>query len=273
MKHQTDSDYLQHHAYGDARDLQLRQQIQSLYRVHSQSWRQWLFEQLELPENGRILELGCGAGSFWAQNAPHLPPHVDCCLSDLSPGMVTAARKRLSGLDASFSFAVLDGLALPFAADTFDVVLAFGVLDHLPDVSAGLAAVRRVLRPSGVFYAAAGDPAHLQQIDALVRPFLPEASYGGDAHRFGLQNGAQQLAPFFARVGQRPYLNELVFREPDPLLAYVLSEPEMRSRFTRAILTDFKAHVARTLAARGEVRVTVKKGLLIGAGRDGIEKR
>lgn len=56
----------------------------------------------------------------------------------------------------------------------------------------------------------------------------------------------------------------MVFRESDPLIAYVLSEPEVRRRLTTAQLTNLKDHVAQKLSAWGEVRVTVRKGVLIG---------
>ncbi|HUL02687.1 MAG TPA: class I SAM-dependent methyltransferase [Gemmatimonadales bacterium] len=43
-----------------------------------------------------------------------------------------------------------DGTTLPFATAAFDRVLAFGSLEHFPDLGAGLAELRRILRPGGL---------------------------------------------------------------------------------------------------------------------------
>ncbi len=178
--------------------------------------------------------------------------------------MVQAARQRLDCQARSFAFAVLDTGALPFAEGTFDTVLAFGLLDHLPDSSQALAEIQRILRPEGLFYASAGGGTHLQQLDWLVRLFLGEANYGGDPDRFGLQNGAGYLARFFRGVEQRLYKNELVFEEPETIAAYVLSEGEVRQRLKASQLRAFQNHLKKELARHGEIRVTIKKGVFSG---------
>jgi SAM-dependent methyltransferase len=43
------------------------------------------------------------------------------------------------------------GVALPFAAETFDVVMSFDVFEHIPDSDAHLREVWRVLRPGGAY--------------------------------------------------------------------------------------------------------------------------
>jgi SAM-dependent methyltransferase len=43
------------------------------------------------------------------------------------------------------------GTALPFADRTFDIVMSFDVLEHIPDSDAHLREVRRVLKPGGAY--------------------------------------------------------------------------------------------------------------------------
>lgn len=264
MEHQTDPDYLRQQVYNNAYDLDVRTHILTHYLADGPGWYSWLFDQLRLPEEGRILELGCGPGDLWQQKPRECLPGGLVCLSDMSPGMVKAARQRLDCQARSFAFAVLDTGALPFAESTFDTVLAFGLLDHLPDSSQALAEIQRILRPEGLFYASAGGETHLQQIDRLVRPFLGEANYGGDPDRFGLQNGAGYLAQFFREVEQRFYENELVFEEPEPIAAYVLSEGEVRQQLCASRLRAFQNHLKEELARHSEIRVTIKKGVFSG---------
>lgn len=90
------------------------------------------------------------------------------------------------------------------------------LLDHLADTQPALTEVQRVLRPNGLFYTSAGGSSHLRQLESLIKPFLPDANYGGDSDQFGLKNGAKRLAPFFREVQQQPYENELISRDPIP---------------------------------------------------------
>ncbi len=61
----------------------------------------------------------------------------------------------------------------------------------------------------------------------------------------------------------RPYQNHLLFPEAYPLLAYALSEPDVRQQLTAARLEAFKQHVEEVIAHQGEIRVTINKGLFI----------
>lgn len=264
MKYQTDPDYLQQEAYKDAYDLDVRTHLMECYRAHSPGWYEWLIDRLDLPENGRILELGCGPADLWQQNEGHPLPGCHFYLSDLSDGMVREARQRLSNQTATFSFAVLDAAALPFSDRSVDVVLGFGLLDHLPHRLEALRQIQRVLRPGGHFCTSTGGQTHLQEMESLIRPFLPEADYGGDPDQFGLENGGRLLASFFTAVQQMPYENDLLFRESAPLVAYILSEPEIRQQLSSAQRTALIKQIEQVLARRGQIKVTVKKGIFIG---------
>ena len=249
-------------AYDNARDLNVRTHIMQYYRLHSRSWFDWLGDQLDLPQYGRCLELGGGPGNLWQQKGDWPPPGQMLCLSDLSAGMVREARQQLQG-NPAMAYAVLDAERLPFMDAVFTAVFAFGVLDQLPNRTQALTEIHRTLSPGGIFYASTGGPGHLQEIEALVQPFLPQAGYGGNIDRFGMQNGAQVLAPFFAEVALRPYQNHLHFPEAYPLLAYALSEPDVRQQLTTARLKAFQQHVEEVIARQGEIRVTINKGLFI----------
>lgn len=69
--------------------------------------------------------------------------------------------------------------ALPFADQTFDVVTAWDVLEHLPAelLAPSLREIRRVLRPGGQFWASIADFPHVYEGHALHLSLLGEAGW------------------------------------------------------------------------------------------------
>lgn len=96
------------------------------------------------PEPGRqVLDLGCGTGAM----LPELARHGEVHGADADPEAVRFCRER------GFSdIELVDSQTLPWEADTFGVVTAFDVLEHVDDDRAMVAEIRRVLRPGGCFF-------------------------------------------------------------------------------------------------------------------------
>ncbi|WP_338037118.1 class I SAM-dependent methyltransferase [Natronosporangium hydrolyticum] len=92
----------------------------------------------------RILDAGCGSGPL---SAALRAKGAIMAGFDSSPAMVELARQRL-GKDADLRVADLSQ-PLPFADGAFDDVVASLVLHYLPDWTAPLAELRRVLKPGG----------------------------------------------------------------------------------------------------------------------------
>ncbi|GHC57766.1 methyltransferase domain-containing protein [Streptomyces flavofungini] len=98
----------------------------------------------------RILDVGCGPGTITADLAALVPDgHVTGV--DRAPGILDQARATTAGrgLD-NVTFAVADVHALDHADDTFDVVHAHQVLQHVGDPVRALREMRRVCRPGGI---------------------------------------------------------------------------------------------------------------------------
>lgn len=103
---------------------------------------------LELGPDAAVLELGCGTGRLCGPLADRFVAVVGL---DVSPSMIEAA-KVLHPERPSLRYVVGDGVRLPFPRRSFDLVMAFAVLQHLDPslVQAALCAVRRVVKPDGV---------------------------------------------------------------------------------------------------------------------------
>lgn len=105
---------------------------------------------------GRWLDVGCSAGYLVeaAQDAGFEAWGVD-----VEPAGVTHARERL-GL-ARVHCGTLEALALP--ARAFDVISAWDVIEHVPDVDAFAAELARLLAPGGIIEIRTPDVAHFRR--------------------------------------------------------------------------------------------------------------
>jgi SAM-dependent methyltransferase len=99
---------------------------------------------------GRVLDAGCGGGGMPLSLAEHASDVVGIDPIDrfTDAGVRLGRERGLAGLH----FARADGMALPFGAGTFDLVLSHAVIEHVPDAGRYLAECRRVMKPTGHCY-------------------------------------------------------------------------------------------------------------------------
>lgn len=105
------------------------------------------------------LEIGSGTGYFTLNLMQDGVIERATC-TDISPGMLEtlAANAKRLGLDVDTAPADAEGL--PFADETFDLVLGHAVLHHIPNLQAAFREFHRVLKPGGVFFFA-GEPSRI----------------------------------------------------------------------------------------------------------------
>ena len=104
-----------------------------------------------------VLDVGCGPGTITAGIAERVAPGAVVGI-DNAPEILDTARAtaRDRGVD-NVRFEVGDVYAIDAEPDTFDVVHAHQVLQHLVDPIAALAEMRRVCRPDGIVAARDSD--------------------------------------------------------------------------------------------------------------------
>ena len=103
----------------------------------------------------RVLEIAAGTGVVTRQLATALPADVAIVASDLNQPMLDHA--AAVGTARPVEWRQADAMQLPFADESFDVVVCqFGVM-FFPDKAKAFAEARRVLRPGGAFFFNAWD--------------------------------------------------------------------------------------------------------------------
>ena len=109
-----------------------------------------VFERLPLPRDGRYLDIGCGSG-YTVRWAAEAAPDGRAVGIDVSPRMIALARQRSSRLPNTEYHVASFPDDHPLEPGSFDVIYSMEVFYYLPDLVEGLAEVRRLLRPGGVF--------------------------------------------------------------------------------------------------------------------------
>jgi 2-polyprenyl-3-methyl-5-hydroxy-6-metoxy-1,4-benzoquinol methylase len=99
--------------------------------------------------NDRVLDLGCGPGSFMVTIAPYCNSIVG---TDVVDSFIDQAQDTISAMGISNASAVYtpDG-KLPFSDGEFDVLMAVDVIHHLENIEEVLLEAFRVLKPGGRF--------------------------------------------------------------------------------------------------------------------------
>jgi SAM-dependent methyltransferase len=114
--------------------------------------------------------------------------HFDCVGCDASAHAMGEARKLLPAR-VPLLVASLDTLAL---RRRFDVVCAFDVAEHVPDLSAAFASARRLLNPGGLFVFTV--PVYDGPLGWLVHRLDKDPTH---VHKRGRDFWLQQLSPRF----------------------------------------------------------------------------
>lgn len=109
-------------------------------------------EQLALAPHERLLEVGFGGGLLIRQ-ALAAVPDIRVTGIDVSQPMLDRARRTFRHPIESGHVEITeaDVASIPSASNRFDKAAAINTLHFWPDAGAGLAEVRRVLKPGGVF--------------------------------------------------------------------------------------------------------------------------
>ena len=103
-----------------------------------------------------LLDIGCGPGTITMDLAQRVAPGRVLGIDSGEAVIVQAVDAALAAGTDNLEFAVGDVYALGAADDSFDVVHAHQVLQHLTDPVAALREMRRVCRPGGIVAARDG---------------------------------------------------------------------------------------------------------------------
>lgn len=259
----TDSNYLQNDQYRNADNLNARIALHERFSTNPQGWFPWLWDRLtELPAEAKILELGCGSGAMWMACPERIPAGWSVTLSDFSAGMLDAAWRNLVTLGRGFKFEQIDAQAIPYPDETFDIVITNFMLYHVPDRPRAIAEISRVLRPGGHLVAATAGINHLKEMNEWFARLDPTREMADFRNPFTLENGLEQLRPFFSPIEIRRYEDGLRITEIPPLMAYLRSTSRVGAA-PEAVFVQLEQKLTAELQAKGAIHITKDSGLFL----------
>ena len=136
--------------YASSANLSTRISIHAKYSTNKQGFGNWIAAHYPVSAGMSVLELGCGTGAAWLNQREIIDACSRITLTDFSEGMLTKTKGTLKQY-STIEYAVVDIQNIPYADQSFDMIIANMMLYHVPDIPRALSEVRRVLRKGGTF--------------------------------------------------------------------------------------------------------------------------
>jgi 2-polyprenyl-3-methyl-5-hydroxy-6-metoxy-1,4-benzoquinol methylase len=132
----------------------------------SSPWYALVREQLGSVRGLRVLEVACGRGGFVKELSRNGAQVTGC---DFSLAALRVGKKKLQAPGNGTLAALIQGdaQALPFADESFDLVVSCETIEHVPDVRKALREMWRVARPGAKLFLTTPNYANLMGLYEL----------------------------------------------------------------------------------------------------------
>ncbi len=186
------------------------------------NWRKFAVRQLQIPENGRVLDIATGTGDVALTIAAKTPDSVVIIGEDFTQAMLLHGREKIAASSYADRIKLVNAPceAIPHPGNLFDgVTIAFGIR-NVVDRHAGLREMYRVLKPGG---------------RAVILEFsTPKSRLFRSLYYFYFRRILPTIGGLLSRRSAYQYL-------PDSVLEFP-SRDEFSGMMTNAGFDDVKAH-------------------------------
>lgn len=251
--------------YKNSSNLRARINIHDEYSTNKYGWHKWLFDNMEIPPNAKILEIGSGDGTLWVKNIKRIPQDCKIYLSDISEGMLEDARRNLSSYKEQFEFIKMDGNNINFENESFHIVIANHMIYYVKDRKAFLKEVKRVLKNNGQFYTSTIGNNHMKELMDLAKEYdekinIEKVKF---ADIFGLESGKSQLEEFFQKVKLYNYEDSLLVNNSKSIIDYLYSTHGNLQEIIKNKEADFEKFIEDRIKDKKEIFISKDSGLFV----------
>lgn len=165
-------------------------------------WAAFVVSLVAARSGEQVLDVACGTGIGAREAARVVGPTGRIVGVDIDPGVIELARGLVQGSGTPFEWHCASALQMPFENAVFDLCLCLQGLQFLPDRSAGLAEMRRLLKPSGRLAASIWGPlAHNKGHSAVVQALEDQGVDASAAKRACSFSDPEAIREAAARAG------------------------------------------------------------------------
>ena len=263
--------------YASDRNLRIVDDTHANFAFPRADFANWTLDTVAWQGQEQVLDIGSGRGRHYSHLIERAPGIAYFAL-DLSPNLLhdhPASSDRLTQGD---------GLRLPYATASFDVVMANDVLYHLGNIDGGLAEIKRVLKPDGKLIAATNSLHTLPELQVLIRRAIVLLSSNGamaypptlPSDAFALENGTRILSHHFYAVVRHDLPRTLVFEEVEPAIEYLDSMRDLRQHSLPDdvawddMMLLMRQQLTQLLQLMGKLELTLATGALVASDSGGF---
>ena len=230
--------------YENSTNIESRINLHNKCSINKENWFVWLYKNLNLKENQKVLEIGSGNAALWKENLDLLPNNIEITLSDISLGMLKNAKDNLKN-DKRFSYKIIDGNNINLKDEKYDLIIANHVLFYLKDIDKSLKDIKTLLKPNGTFICSTYSKMHMKEINDLVKEFDSRIELSKDKlyEIFGKENGQDILGKRFDDVKWIGYEDGLLVNDENILIQYILSCHGNQNKYIVDKFKEFKTLV------------------------------
>ncbi len=236
----------------------------------------WALEGIQWRGDERILDIGCGYGAYYDRLTEQFPD-IQYFGIDLSEGML-----RQHAAYGTGRLLMGDATQLPFAGETFDVVMANHMLYHIPDVEAAVREVKRVMKPDGVMMATTHSIQTMPELRMLIRRAIIILTRANPSSvrppmavsdLFSLETGTRFLSRYFYGVCRFEIPTTLIFHSENDFLGYLDNLRDLLELYLPPDVTwegvqeVLREQVAQFIHQLGDMQVSRLAGVLIATNR------
>ncbi|MBR9683041.1 class I SAM-dependent methyltransferase [Candidatus Woesearchaeota archaeon] len=246
--------------YQNPSNFSVRRNLHERFGTNKYGWYKWVFDHFNFPLNSKILELGCGLGVLWFENSERITKNWDITLSDFSQSMLDKTKQNLEKINHPFHFQVMNIQNIPYPDDTFDVVIANGLLYLVSNLKKALREVVRVIKPGGILIASTSGGNYMKELEDLLEKSNLPVHRGYNKYSFSLDNGKDLLSQHFSQVELFRNENILIVTEAEPLVVHILSTNE---NLNKKQIASVRSYLNEYFSKHNQLRITIDTGMFI----------
>lgn len=241
------------------------------YGSRQRDWYPWLFRQLQLSENERVLDIGGGYGLVWRCSFPQIPRGVHIRVLDKARDELDALEayvhenRHLLQKGSSFSFENADVNHAAIDKGAYDCIVSLHMWCYIENRVAYLDKVYQALKPQGRICANFNWKDYVPALDQLLKGFsrdLDIEPLNGKQHTFLLEM-ERDFRARFPDTTCASYDNELHISDSGDLYRFLLDRGTVGKQIA-GYGWDFVKYLDEYLKKKGKIVIPSHARLLTG---------